>query len=87
MSKSDMFYPPIAKFAVLCRPSGWTMYVAAASFAGAVRTAKENQFSEKKDREFYPRFLMWQRRAGEPERSGKPPQEFEWPEVSEGSPA
>jgi hypothetical protein len=78
--QTDLFRPSLAKFEVLCRPSGRKRYILAASFNGAVRGAKEQQkMSSTRDREFYPRFWCWERGYGEPKRTGTPPEEFEWP--------
>jgi hypothetical protein len=54
------------------------MHVAAASFQGAVRTAKANQFSYPKDREFTARFFRWERGFGETTPDGHPPEDFDW---------
>jgi hypothetical protein len=81
--QTDLLQPKIGKFAVLCEPSGQTIYVRAASFNGAKRAvkAKINQFSAKKDQRFSARFIMWERCAGDPKCDGIPPQDFDWSKI------
>ena len=72
-------YPPIAKFAVLCKPSNHVTYIAAASFRGAVRGAQLYRKGAG-DISHHPQFICWENDGVRPvpPKTQLPPDDFDW---------